>query len=78
MDKPHIAQQNPIVLDCEKGTYAWCSCGLSKKQPYCDGSHKGTNFSPVIEVVESDKKVAWCGCKNSKNPPYCDGSHAKI
>lgn len=78
MDKPTIAQNSPIVVDCKEGNYFWCSCGLSSKQPYCDGSHKGTSFTPVKTVIESDKKVAWCGCKHSQNPPFCDGSHSKL
>ena len=67
MDKPKIAQKSPYVKDIEPGTYAWCSCGLSANQPYCDGSHKGTAFTPTIEEVTKAKKVAWCGCKNSSN-----------
>ncbi|MBL4656287.1 MAG: CDGSH iron-sulfur domain-containing protein [Bacteroidia bacterium] len=78
MEKPKVAQKTPYVMDVEPGTYAWCACGLSNNQPYCDGSHKGTGFRPVIETIESAKKVAWCGCKHSGNVPFCDGSHVKI
>lgn len=78
MDKPKIAQKAPYVMEVEPGKYAWCSCGLSTNQPYCDGSHKGTGFSPTIEIVEETKKVAWCGCKNSSNGAFCDGSHSKL
>lgn len=78
MGKPIIAQKKPYVMDMEAGTYAWCACGKSKKQPFCDGSHKGSEFSPIIEKFEGPKKVAWCGCKHSKTPPYCDGSHNKL
>ena len=53
-----IAQKFPYVMDVEPGTYAWCSCGLSSKQPYCDGSHKGSGYAPLIEKVETAKKVA--------------------
>lgn len=70
-----IAQKFPYVMDVEPGTYAWCSCGSSSKQPYCDGSHKGSGFAPVIEKVETTKKVAWCGCKHNNDGPFCDGSH---
>lgn len=78
MEKPVIAQKKPYVMDMEAGTYAWCACGKSKKQPFCDGSHKGSGFSPIIEKFEGPKKVAWCGCKQSKTPPYCDGSHTNL
>lgn len=78
MDKPKIAQKTPIIADCKCGTYFWCSCGLSKSQPYCDGSHKGTSFTPMQQVISEDKKLAWCGCKQSKNPPFCDGSHKNL
>jgi CDGSH-type Zn-finger protein len=66
---------SPYPAECESGkTYYWCSCGLSKNQPYCDGSHKGSEFTP--KAFEADKpKVFLCGCKLTKNPPYCDGSH---
>ena len=72
---PEVPQKVPYVMDVEAGNYAWCSCGKSSKQPYCDGSHKGTGFTPVIERVETAKKVAWCGCKHSSKAPFCDGSH---
>ena len=78
MNNPKIAQKSPYVIDVKPGKYAWCACGLSSNQPYCDGSHKGTSFSPVIEEVKEEKKIAWCGCKHSKNGVYCDGSHNKI
>jgi len=78
MAEPKIAQKSPFVLDVEPGKYAWCACGESKNQPYCDGSHKGTTFTPIIEEITESKKVAWCGCKNSGNAPFCDGSHQSL
>jgi CDGSH-type Zn-finger protein len=73
-----IPQKAPYVMDLKPGVYAWCSCGHSSKQPYCDGSHSGTEFRPIVERVSEDKKVAWCGCKHSSNGPFCDGSHSKL
>ena len=78
MDKPNIAQRSPYVIEVEPGKYAWCGCGLSNSQPYCDGSHKGTGFAPLIEEVKEIKKIAWCGCKASGNAPFCDGTHSKL
>lgn len=78
MAEPKIPQRAPYVLDIQPGTYAWCACGGSKSQPYCDGSHAGTGFVPVIEKVADAKKVAWCGCKHSKTRPFCDGSHKTL
>jgi len=79
MKEPKIAQKTPYAVDVEKEkTYHWCSCGLSKKQPFCDGSHKGTSFTPVVFTADETKKVFFCGCKRTKNPPFCDGSHTKI
>jgi len=65
-------------MEIKAGTYAWCSCGESSNQPYCDGSHVGTGFTPHIEEVPEDKTVAWCGCKHTNGVPYCDGTHAKV
>ncbi len=70
---------NPIQIKVEEDkTYYWCSCGKSTNQPFCDGSHKNTKFTPV--KLESTKKeeLYFCGCKETNNPPFCDGSHLKI
>ncbi len=77
-DLPHIADKKPLVLEMEPGTYYWCSCGLSKKQPFCDGSHKGTDFTPVKLVIDKKRKFAWCLCKHSEKGPQCDGAHVKL
>ena len=78
MEEPNCPQKLPYVLEVEPGTYAWCSCGRSDNQPYCDGSHAGTSFLPLIEKVEEKKRVAWCGCKKSSAGAMCDGSHSRI
>ena len=78
MADPNIAQDKPFVMEIDAGTYAWCACGESDNQPYCDGSHKGTEFKPVIEKVEETKRVAWCGCKHTDGAPFCDGSHKNL
>lgn len=78
MDKPKIAQNAPYILEVEPGKYAWCACGQSNNQPYCDGSHKGTNFTPLLEDVTETKKVAWCGCKHTAGAPFCDGTHKNL
>jgi CDGSH-type Zn-finger protein len=78
METPRVPQKSPYVLEIEPGTYAWCACGRSAKQPYCDGSHAGSAFLPVVEKVETKKTVAWCGCKATGRAPFCDGSHARV
>ena len=78
MSDPHICQKSPLVEEVEPGTYYWCSCGLSAKQPFCDGSHKGSAFVPLKVEIAEKKKVAWCLCKHTANPPFCDGAHAKL
>ena len=63
--------------ELEKGkTYAWCSCGKSDTQPWCNGAHQGSEFKPHIFTAENSKPAPICMCKKTKNPPYCDGSHA--
>lgn len=78
MQKPKSPQNAPFVIKVVPGTYAWCACGESKNQPYCDGSHKKTDFSPIIEKITEEKTVAWCGCKQSGNAPFCDGTHKSL
>ena len=65
-------------MDMKAGKYAFCTCGESSNQPFCDGAHTPTNFKPEIITLEEDKKVAWCGCKNSSKSAFCDGSHNKL
>ena len=79
MEKATRASDTPIAVDVEAGKdYWWCACGLSKSQPFCDGSHKGTEFSPAkVEITEA-KQVAWCMCKHSQNGAHCDGSHKRL
>jgi len=79
MDEPKIAQSFPYSTEVEAGkTYYWCACGRSASQPFCDGSHKGTSFTPVKFTAEKTETVHLCGCKHTKNPPYCDGSHHSL
>ena len=78
MSKPVVAAKKPVVLNLDAGTYHWCQCGLSKNQPYCDGSHKGTDFTPLKFTLEETKKVALCQCKATSNAPFCDGTHSKL
>ncbi len=78
MKKPKIAQKSPYVMDMKAGKYAFCTCGLSEKQPFCDGKHTPTDFRPEIVVLEEDQKIAWCGCKHSHKGAFCDGSHARV
>ncbi len=78
MEKPIIAQKHSYKLDMEPGTYYWCACGRSSNQPFCDGSHKGTSFTPLKVEIEEARKVAWCGCKHSENKPFCDGKHRSL
>ena len=75
MAEPNIAQRFPYVMDMQPGTYKWCACGGSKNQPFCDGTHKGSSFSPIRADIAAPGKVKWCGCKHTKTPPFCDGSH---
>lgn len=77
MDKAVVAQSSPYGVEVEEGkVYAWCSCGRSASQPFCDGSHEGTDFSPLTYKAEKTETVFFCGCKKTKNQPLCDGSHS--
>lgn len=77
-NKPVVASKTPYGVDLDPGTYFWCACGKSQKQPFCDGSHKGSSFVPQ-KVDISEKKTYWmCGCKATGGSPFCDGSHKNI
>lgn len=78
MSEPRIAGKKPDVVELNPGTYYWCQCGQSENQPYCDGSHQGTDFSPVAFTLENKKKVALCMCKKTAGTPFCDGTHSKL
>ena len=79
MDLPKVAAKVPIRVEIEKGKkYAWCTCGLSDKQPFCNGAHKGTEFRPLVFEAEETKTASFCQCKATKNPGFCDGSHKAL
>jgi CDGSH-type Zn-finger protein len=79
MDKPIIADNKPVKVNLTKGDkYHFCACGRSKKQPFCDGSHKGTSFTPITFIAEKEGDAWLCACKHSDNKPYCDGSHKQF
>ncbi len=79
MSEPKIAGRAPMAVEVTAGEkYFWCACGRSKNQPFCDGSHVGTEFAPVAFTVEETGKAFLCMCKRTGNRPYCDGTHARL
>lgn len=79
MEKPKVAAKSPFVAELKEGqTYAWCACGSSANQPWCDGSHQVTTFSPNVFVAKENAHAALCRCKQTSNAPYCDGSHMNL
>lgn len=75
-DAPIVAQKEPYPVEVSEGkSYFWCACGKSAKQPFCDGSHKGTGLEPVKYTAAADRTVYFCGCKASDKAPMCDGTH---
>ena len=76
---PLIAQKAPYAVDVTAGqSYYWCSCGHSRSQPFCDGAHKGSAFTPVPYKAEASGIVYFCGCKHAKQGALCDGSHKAL
>lgn len=79
MTDPIAAQKAPYQVAVEAGQrYFWCACGRSRKQPFCDGSHKGTDITPVGYQAEKTQNVWFCGCKQTNNRPFCDGTHSTL
>jgi len=78
MAGPLMPQKSPYAVELAPGDYWWCACGQSKRQPFCDGSHKGGTITPVKFAVTEAKKVWLCGCKRTGAQPFCDGTHSKL
>jgi CDGSH-type Zn-finger protein len=78
MAEPVIAKKGPYALELGPGEYWWCACGRSQSQPFCDGSHKGTEFQPLQFKLDKARKVWLCGCKHSADKPFCDGTHKQF
>ena len=79
MTDPVTASRTPFGVDVEAGrSYWWCACGRSQKQPFCDGSHKVTPFTPVEYRATATGTVWFCGCKRSRKAPLCDGTHKTL
>ena len=80
-EEPKVAQKSPYKAELlATYRYAWCRCGLSKMQPWCDGSHTSTKtgIMPVVWTQDQDKTAFLCGCKRSGNKPFCDGTHKSL
>jgi len=78
-DQPDVPQKAPYAVDVTAGEkYFWCACGKSANQPFCDGSHQGTAFTPTRYDAERERTVYFCGCKHSASAPMCDGSHNNL
>ncbi len=79
MNTPVVARPKPCLVAVKAGrTYYWCACGRSAKQPFCDGSHQGSAFSPIPFKATQDDELLFCGCKHTRNAPFCDGAHTNL
>lgn len=78
MTQPVCTQKSPYAVELEPGDHHWCACGLSKNQPFCDGSHEGTGISPVKFSVSEKETQYLCGCRATKDQPFCDGTHSGL
>lgn len=78
-NNPIIADNKPLKVALEKGNeYYFCTCGKSRNQPFCDGSHKGAAFKPKSFTAEESGEAYLCACKHTQNTPFCDGTHKKF
>ena len=79
MTRGEVAGKEPIAVEVEAGkSYFWCTCGKSANQPFCDGSHKGSEFTPMKWTAEEDGRKFFCACKQTGGQPFCDGSHKQV
>ena len=78
MAMPHIVDKHSLKMEMKPGEYFWCSCGKSVTQPFCDGSHQGSEFKPELINIEETKTVHWCMCKHTARKPFCDGKHREL
>ena len=79
MSDPQCPQKAPYPVEARTGDKLfWCSCGKSANQPFCDGSHQGSDFTPVKIDVDAEKTLYLCGCKRSGNGAFCDGTHNSL
>jgi CDGSH-type Zn-finger protein len=79
MQERAMPQKGPYPVEVEAGkSYLWCACGHSATQPFCDGSHSGTGFTPVRFDAKTSETVWLCGCKRTRTKPFCDGTHEKL
>jgi glutamate synthase domain-containing protein 2/CDGSH-type Zn-finger protein len=76
---PIVAANSPIAVQLEEGEeYYFCVCGRSSSQPFCDGSHAGTDFTPKQFVAEESGEAWLCRCKHTGDAPFCDGTHERF
>lgn len=79
MSKPLMPQKAPYALHLSPGEYLWCACGRSASQPFCDGSHQGSDLQPIRFSITRKGGTQWlCGCKQSSRKPFCDGRHNRL